>query len=77
MRGKVAGRDGALSDFPYLPPHARAKRYRALAQDARNEAEKATGALRESYLLSAEKWDKMAEELEGDLKWNEDRSKPT
>ena len=56
-----------MSDFLYLPPLARAKRYRALAQDARDEAAKAKGALQESYLLTAEKWDKMAEELESDL----------
>jgi hypothetical protein len=60
-----------VSEFSGLPPLARAKRYRALAQDARNEAAKATGALRESYPLSAEAWDKMAEELEGDIKWSD------
>ncbi|HYM18448.1 MAG TPA: hypothetical protein VEU06_07790 [Micropepsaceae bacterium] len=60
-----------MSDFSYLPPLARAKRYRALAQDARNEAAKFKGAIQESYLLSAEKWDKMAAELERDLKWTD------
>jgi len=61
-----------LSDFPYLPPLARAKRFRALAQDARDEAAKATGSLRSSYLLIASDWDEKAEDLEGDLKRADD-----
>ena len=60
-----------MSEFSYLPPLMRAKRYRALAQDARNEAAKTVGVLREAYQLSAEKWDNKAEELEGDIKWDE------
>ncbi len=63
-------------EFSDLPPLARAKRYRLLAQDARREADKATGALRESYVLSAERWDKLAADLEGDIAWVDEKSKP-
>jgi hypothetical protein len=56
-----------MSEFEYLPPPKRAKRYRALAEDARREAANAKGALRESYLLSAEKWEKLAADLERDV----------
>ena len=59
-----------MAEFDDLPPLQRAKRYRALAQDARREAANAKGALRQSYILSAEKWEKLADELEGDIKWD-------
>ena len=58
-----------MTEFDDLPPLQRAKRYRVLAQDARDEAKKVYGALRESYLLSAEKWEAMAAEIEGDIEW--------
>ena len=60
-----------LTEFDQLPPLARAKRYRALAQDARDEAKKVYGPLRESYRISAEKWEAMAAELEGDVTWDD------
>ncbi len=59
-----------MAEFEDLAPSQRAKRYRALAQDARNEAAAAKGSLRQSYLLSAEKWDKLAEESDGDVTWD-------
>ena len=65
-----------MAEFDDLPPLQRAKRYRALAQDARNEAAAAKGAPRQSYLLSAEKWDKLAEEIVGDVTWRDLKSKP-
>jgi hypothetical protein len=43
------------------------KRYRALALDARNEAERATDRqAKELYLQIAEEWEKSAAEIEGD-----------
>ena len=50
-----------------LPPLQRVQRYRALAQDARQEAAGAKGALQESYLLTAERWEKLADVLEGSI----------
>jgi hypothetical protein len=48
-----------------LPPRERAKRYRALAEDARTEAARATAQkVRESYIIIAERWEDMALDLE-------------
>ena len=47
-----------------LPPLARAKRYRSLAGDARRAAENIDGAVRGSYLMLADQWDRLALEAE-------------
>jgi CheY-like chemotaxis protein len=60
-----------MPEFEDLPPLRRAKRYRKLANDARLEASTAIGRLRESYLLSAERWDKLADRLESDAAQND------
>ena len=49
-----------MEEFSDLPPLAQAKRYRVLAQDARREAAAAKGPARQSYLIIAENWDKLA-----------------
>jgi hypothetical protein len=46
-----------------LPPAVRLRLYRELAEDARKEADMATGAPRECYLLNAENWEKLAAQL--------------
>jgi hypothetical protein len=50
-----------MSDFSELPAGERAKRYRQLAEDALREAEQAEGAVRQSYLLIAEQWTRLAQ----------------
>jgi len=49
-----------MTDFSELPASERAKRYRQLAQDALHEAEQAVGSVRQSYLLIAEQWNRLA-----------------
>jgi hypothetical protein len=49
-----------MAEFDNLPPLQRAKHYRALAEDARREAAAANGPARQSYLIIAENWDKLA-----------------
>jgi hypothetical protein len=61
--GNGANRNG-MSDFAALPPKDRAKRYRALAVQARSEAEAADSRLREAYILMAEKWERLAQGAE-------------
>ena len=65
-----------LTEFDQLPPLARTKRYRALAEDARRDASGVAGSVRESYLLSAEKWDKLAVEVERDADRDNPNSDP-
>jgi hypothetical protein len=61
----LAARDqwglGGVPEFANVPPSERIKHYRALADVARREAQKATGNLRQSYLLMAEGWDNLAD----------------
>jgi hypothetical protein len=57
-------REPGVDEFSNLPPLAQAKRYRALAQDARREAAAVTGPTRKSYLIIAENWDKLAANAE-------------
>jgi len=52
--------DSAMKELSDLPPSAQAERYRVLAQDARREAAAAKGSARQSYLIIAENWDKLA-----------------
>ena len=51
-----------MTELADLPPGVRARLYREFAADARREAASATGAPKESYLLIAEQWEKLAEE---------------
>jgi hypothetical protein len=50
-----------MTDFSELPISERAKRYRQLAEDALREAEQSEGSVRESYLLIAEQWNRLAQ----------------
>lgn len=52
-----------MSEPSDLPPVRRLIRYRQLASDARREAERAPGAVRQSYLSIAEQRDRLAAEL--------------
>jgi hypothetical protein len=57
----LKARGGPLvTDLSHLTPVARARICLDLAADARREATVATGALRESYLLIAESWERLA-----------------
>jgi hypothetical protein len=48
-----------------LTPHERAKKYRALAADSRKAAERVTDkAERESRIMLAEKWERLAANVE-------------
>ena len=53
-----------MTEIPDLPPWERAKRYRQLQADARQEAEQAPSAARGTYLLMAAQWDQLAAEAE-------------
>ena len=57
-----------MSDASNLPPAERAKHYHRLAQDAAREAEKATGAVRESYLIIAEQFRELAMAADAETK---------
>jgi len=61
-----------VTELSDLPPPARIQRYRDLAADARRQAAMAKGALRESYILMAEQWERLATELTATLKSNPD-----
>jgi hypothetical protein len=52
-----------MTELSDLPPEKRLKRIRQWASDARREADRAKGSIRESYLLIAEQWDRLATEL--------------
>jgi hypothetical protein len=52
-----------MIEFSDLPLPTQARLYLDLAGDARREAACAEDALRESYVLIAEHWEKMAEAL--------------
>ena len=51
-----------------LSPLDQVKRYRNLAADARREAETGPAAARGAYLLIAEQWDELANEIEANVK---------
>ena len=53
-----------VAEFVDLPAAERAKRYRALAEDARREAAVANGAARQSYLIITERWEQLAADAE-------------
>jgi hypothetical protein len=56
-----------MADFSELPPVERAKRYRALASDARRDSESAQGAFRKSYLMIAEQFERLALAAEAEI----------
>jgi hypothetical protein len=56
------------AEFLDLPAVERAKRYRALAEDARREAAVANGAARQSYLIIAERWGQLVADAEASIK---------
>ena len=56
------------TEFPDLPPAEQAKRCRALAEDARREAAGAKGSLRESYLITAKRFEQLAVDAEAGSK---------
>ena len=53
-----------MTELSHLPPEIRARKYLELAGDARREASKSNGAVRESYLLIARAWDRLSAEAE-------------
>ena len=68
MKVRVFGDAGAMPDVSDLPPAERARRYHRLAQDAVREAERTTGAIRESYLIFAEQFRLLAMATEADIR---------
>jgi hypothetical protein len=52
-----------MTDPSDLPPAKRLLRYRQLADDARREADRSKGTVKQSYLLIAEQWERLAAEL--------------
>ena len=50
-----------MGDFSKLPHGEQAKRYRQLADDALREAEIADVSVRQSYLLIADQWNRLAQ----------------
>jgi hypothetical protein len=60
-----------MADFSELSLSERAKRYRQLAQDALREAECAEDSVRQSYLLIAEQWNRLAQiaGAQADVSW--------
>jgi hypothetical protein len=50
-----------------LPPLERAKQYRALAQEARLQAAKATGESQAVFIRFAGLWEQLAREAEDDI----------
>lgn len=57
-----------MPEFSELPPREKAKRYRQLAQDAEKLAAQSRDRIRESYLLMAEQWRKLADSVEAEPK---------
>ena len=53
-----------MSDLSELPALERIQRYLDRADDARHEAGKCKGAIRESYLRIAEHWESLARDAE-------------
>ena len=53
-------RNANMTDFSELPASEQEKRYHQLAEDALREADRAGGAVRQSYLLIAEQWNRLA-----------------
>jgi hypothetical protein len=56
-----------LTELSKLPLPMRAQRYLDLATDARRQAAMTKGALRESYLLMVQQWERLASELAATL----------
>jgi hypothetical protein len=52
-----------MQELSDLPPEQRAAKYREFAADAEAWAERSSGQARQSYLLIAEQWRKLADEL--------------
>ena len=54
-----------MTEYSHLPPLERAAKYRELATDARNEAARVSGgAVKESYIVIAERWEELARGIE-------------
>jgi hypothetical protein len=56
------------TDYSELPPALRAAAYRNLAADARREASTCKGHLRESFMLIAMQWERLAAEAVASIK---------
>jgi hypothetical protein len=54
-----------MTELSDLPPKERVEKYRQFATDAEAWAQRSQGQARQSYLLIAEQWRKLAEEIEG------------
>jgi hypothetical protein len=57
-----------MTDLSALPPRERARRYRALAREAREKAALCTGELQSSFIRVAEKWEQQALEADAEAK---------
>jgi hypothetical protein len=53
-----------MTEYSELAPRERAKRYRELARDAEKMAASSKNTVRQSYLIMAEQWRKLADEVE-------------
>ena len=51
-----------MTEFSSLPPELRARAYLGLADQARRDAVGCKGAMRDSYLLIASQWERLAAE---------------
>jgi hypothetical protein len=57
-----------MTDLSGLPPRERAKRYRALAREAREKAALCTGELQSSFIRAAGNWEQQALEADAEIK---------
>jgi hypothetical protein len=53
-----------VTGYSDLPPQQRIGRYKQLAKDAEMFARRASGEVRDAYLLLAQQWQKLADDLE-------------
>ena len=57
-----------MTEYSELAPRERAKRYRELAREAEKMAANSRNSVRQSYLVMADQWRKLADEVEADCK---------
>ena len=73
-RVSLTVRGGVVTDYLDVQPEERAKRYRAMAEDALRSAQNSNTERERTYLLRlATGWQEMAARLEADI----ERGKPT
>jgi hypothetical protein len=57
-----------MTEYSELAPRERVKRYRELAREAEKMAANSRNSVRESYLVMADQWRKLADEVEASCK---------